>query len=190
MATEQDAARDRVLAAREDLAEQLRVLEASGRAAVDIPAKIKRSPAKAAAVAGGLGFLVLKGPQRVLRLGRRAVTGSPAPMPKSVLPDEVDKHLRSLGDDGEKVRRVLEKDFLAYSKTAKAERTRVRTLLAVAVARPLLLGASKAAARRLFSPAEEDFAARLGQIRERVERGPDPERADTSAPDERLSTET
>jgi hypothetical protein len=183
VATEQDAARDRVLAAREDLAEQLRMLEASGRAAVDIPAKIKRSPAKAAAVAGGVGFLVLKGPQRVMRLGRRAVTGSPAPMPKSVLPGDVDKHLRSLGDDGEKVRRVLEKDFLAYSKTAKAERTRLRTLLAVAVARPLLLGASKSAARRLFAPAEEDFAARLGQIRERVERGSDQARDAASSDD-------
>ena len=55
MATEQDAARDRVLAARRDLSEQLELLEASGRAAIDIPAKIRRSPAKAAAVAGGSG---------------------------------------------------------------------------------------------------------------------------------------
>jgi hypothetical protein len=165
------------------------VLEASGRAAVDIPAKIKRSPAKAAAVAGGAAFLALKGPQRVIRLGRRAVTGSPAPMPKSVLPADIDKHLRSLGDDGEKVRRVLEKDFLSYSKTAKAERTRLRTLLAVAVARPLLLGASKAAAKRLFAPSEEDFATRLGQIRERVERGPDAMREEVIPPDERPATE-
>ena len=55
MATETDAARDRVLAARAALGEELEILEASARAAVDIPAKIRRSPAKAAAVAGGDG---------------------------------------------------------------------------------------------------------------------------------------
>ena len=66
MATETDAARDRVLAARTEFDEELIRLEASGRAALDIPAKIRRSPAKAVAVVGGLGFLALKGPQRVV----------------------------------------------------------------------------------------------------------------------------
>ena len=56
MATSTDAARLRVLAARGELQEQLHLLEASGRAAVDIPARIKRSPAKAAAIAGGAGL--------------------------------------------------------------------------------------------------------------------------------------
>ena len=71
MATPPDAARDRVLAARVELEEQLHLLEASGRAAVDIPARIKRSPAKAAAIAGGAGFLVLKGPQRLFGAARQ-----------------------------------------------------------------------------------------------------------------------
>ena len=44
MATETDAARDRVLAARAALGEELETLEASARAAVDIPAKIRRRP--------------------------------------------------------------------------------------------------------------------------------------------------
>ena len=43
MATEQDAARDRVLAARADVDEQLQVLEASTRAALDIKAKIRKA---------------------------------------------------------------------------------------------------------------------------------------------------
>ena len=47
MATETEAARDRVLAARAALGDELDGLEASARAAIDIPAKIKRSPAKA-----------------------------------------------------------------------------------------------------------------------------------------------
>ena len=70
MATETDAARDRVLAARASLGEELEVLEASARAAVDVPAKIRRSPAKAAAIAGGTAFVVLGGPRRVLRRGQ------------------------------------------------------------------------------------------------------------------------
>ena len=69
MATETDAARDRVLAARAALGEELDALEASVRAAVDIPAKIRRSPAKAAAIAGSAGFLVLGGPGRLFRRG-------------------------------------------------------------------------------------------------------------------------
>ena len=100
MATPTDA-RERVLAARAELGDQLQVLDASGRAAVDIPAKIKRSPAKAAAVAGGLGFLALKGPQRVFGLGRRAVRGKDAALPKSMLPDEIEKTLRKMGSDGD-----------------------------------------------------------------------------------------
>ena len=48
MATETDAARERVLVARAQLGDELALLEASARSAVDIPAKVKASPAKAA----------------------------------------------------------------------------------------------------------------------------------------------
>ena len=119
MATEQDAARDRVLAARAELASEVEVLEASARAAVDIRARIRQSPAKAAAIAGGAGFLVLKGPSRVYRAVRKAVTGTPAPMPKRMLPKEIEKTLRSLGDDGDKVRGALERDFADYAKKSE-----------------------------------------------------------------------
>ena len=70
VATETDAARDRVLAARAALGEELEALEASARTAIDVPAKIKRSPAKAAALAGGTAFLVLGGPRRVVPRGQ------------------------------------------------------------------------------------------------------------------------
>jgi hypothetical protein len=171
VATEQDAARERVLAAREDLGEQLRVLEASGRAAIDIPAKIKRSPAKAAAIVGGVGFLALKGPQRVFRGAKRAVRGAPAPMPKSMLPDEIEKTLRTFGDDGARVRATLERDFAAYAKSSQKSRQSLKTLLALSFARPLLLRASKAAADAVFTPGESDFTRQLAAIRERAERG-------------------
>jgi hypothetical protein len=170
VATETDAARDRVLEARASFGEELEVLEASARAAVDIPAKIKRSPAKAAAIAGGTAFLVLGGPKRVFRAGRRAVTGEPEPLPKSMLPKEIDKALRALGDDGTKVRGALERDFAAYAKQRQKDRSGLRTLIVLSVARPLLSGAAKSAAARLFSTDDESFQTRLAQIRERVGR--------------------
>ena len=170
MATETDAARDRVLAARASLGEELETLEASARSAIDIPAKIKRSPAKAAAVVGGTAFLALGGPRRVFRAGKRAVTGEPEPLPPSMLPKEIDKSLRALGDDGKKVRGALERDFAAYAKQRAKDRSGLRTLIVLSVARPILAGAAKAAAGRLFSPDEAGFQERLAQIRERAKR--------------------
>src|SRR4029077_19368289 len=98
----------------------------------DIRPKARRTPARAAAVAGGVGFLALRGPQRVVRGTRRAIFGSPKPMPKTLLPEEIDKTLRELGEDGEKVRGVLERDFALYAKKASKERLRLRTVLTVA----------------------------------------------------------
>jgi hypothetical protein len=178
VATETDAARDRVLAARAALGDELETLEASARAAADVPAKIRRSPGKAAAIAGGTAFLVLGGPKRVFRAGRRAVTGAPEPLPKSMLPEEVDRTLRKLGDDGTKVRGALERDFAAYAKQAERDRTRTRTLLLLTVARPLLSAATKAATGWVFRTDDEGFQARLAQIRERTRRQQDAETVD------------
>ena len=170
MATETDAARDRVLAARSALGEELEALEASARAAVDVPAKIRRSPAKAAAIAGGAAFLVAGGPKRLFRAGKRAVTGEPAPMPHSMLPDEIEKTLRKLGDDGDKVRGALERDFAAYAKQKESERAKVPAMLLATLTRPLLSGAAKSAAGWLFRTDDAGFQARLAQVRERTRR--------------------
>ena len=178
MATETDAARDRVLAARSALADELETLEASARAAADVPAKIRRSPGKAAAIVGGTAFIALGGPKRVFRAGRRAVTGAPEPLPKSMLPEEVDKTLRKLGDDGAKVRGALERDFAAYAKQASRDRARTRTLLLLTVARPLLSAAAKAATGWVFRTDDEGFQARLAQIRERTRRQTEGDEAD------------
>ncbi len=168
MATETDAARDRVLAARATLGDELDTLEASARAAVDIPAKIRRSPAKAAAVAGGTAFVVLRGPQRVFRAGKRAVFGAPDPLPESMLPDDVERAIRALGDDGAKVRGALERDFAAYAKQASRDRAGLRNLLLLSVARPMLQSAAKFGGKWLFRTDDEGFQARLEQIRERA----------------------
>ena len=129
MATEADAARDRVVAARAALGEELEVLEASARAAVDVPAKIRRNPVPFAAAAGGAAFLAVGGPRRVFRTAKHRIFGAPEPLPESMLPDQVEKALRELGDDGRKVRGALERDFAAYAKQAQRDRARLRTLL-------------------------------------------------------------
>ncbi len=170
MAEGTDAARERVLAARAQLGDELVVLEASARAAVDFPAKIKRSPAKAAAVAGGAGFLVVGGPRRVVNGVKRAVRGPSKPLPKSMLPDEIEKTLRKLGSDGDAVRGTLERDFAAYAKQASKDRGRgLKTLLLLSVARPVLTHGSRTAARWIFSSDEIGFGERLEQVRHRIE---------------------
>jgi ElaB/YqjD/DUF883 family membrane-anchored ribosome-binding protein len=168
VATEQDAARDRVLAARSDLASKLEVLEASARSAVDIPARIRESPAKAAAIAGAAGFLLLRGPERIYRFVRKAVTGSPAPMPKRMLPKQIEKSLRALGDDGEKVRGTIERDFAEYAKKAEKDRRGLLSALILALARPLVTRGAKAAGEYLFSPSREGVGTRLDEVRARA----------------------
>lgn len=168
MATEQDAARDRVLTARAAFARELETLEASGRAAVDVPAKIRQSPAKAAAVVGGIAFLLLRGPQRLWSAARRAVFGARAPMPKAMLPKEIEKTLRSLGDDGDKVRGVIERDFAEYAKKSQRDRRRLVSVLALGIARPILARGARAAADYLFTPTPEGYATRLDQVRARA----------------------
>ena len=170
MAEDTAAARERVLAARAALGDELTVLEASGRAAVDIPARVRRSPAKAAAVVGGVGFLALKGPQRLFGAARQAITGKPAPLPKSMLPDEVEKTLRKLGRDGDKIRGALERDFADYAKQARKEREGVKTALLMAAVRPLLSKGARAASDAFLTPDGPSFKARLEQVRDRLER--------------------
>jgi hypothetical protein len=179
VATETDAARDRVLAARAALGDELDALEASARAAVDIPAKVRRSPAKAAAIAGSAGFVVLGGPKRVFGAARRAVFGPTAELPKRMLPDEIEKTLKKLGDDGDKVRGALERDFAKYAK--EAEKDRGVGALATAAAKPLLTRGARAAAEWFFRTDEDGFQARLADVRERAKHEVARRRADGKA---------
>ncbi len=168
MATETDAARDRVLAARAALGDEIDALEASARAAIDIPAKVRRSPAKAAAVAGSAGFLALGGPKRLFRRARRAVFGPTAGLPKRMLPDEIEKTLRQLGDDGDKVRGALERDFADYAKQAAKESPPVSAMLATSIGKPLIRRGIKAAGEWFLRTDDEGFAARLAEVRGRA----------------------
>ena len=180
MATETDAARDRVLAARAALGDEIDALEASARAAVDIPAKVRASPAKAAAIAGSAGFVVLGGPKRIFGAARRAMFGPTAELPRQMLPKEIEKTLKKLGDDGDKVRGAIERDFAAYAK--EAEKDRGVGAIAGAAARPLLMRGAKAAAAWFLRPDEDGFQARLSEVRERAKNEVEKRRADVEAP--------
>jgi len=149
---------------------ELQNLEASARAAIDIPAKIKRSPVKAAAVAGSVGFVALKGPQRVFRGVKQAIRGKPDPLPPSMLPDEIEKSLRALGSDGAKVRGALERDFAAYAKQAARDRTSTRNLLLVTAARPFLARGARMMGDWFLGADERSFSERLAQVQARIER--------------------
>jgi len=170
-----DAARAEVLAAREGLDEELVRLEAAGRAAVDIPARLKREPAKVLGAAGGAAFLLLGGPKRVFQGARRAVFGAKADLPKSMLPKEVDKELKKLGNDGERVRATLEREFANYL-DEKAPERRDRDLGATAAVllggafKPVVTRLGKQLAERALDPDGPSFAEGIRRARERARR--------------------
>ena len=123
------AARAAVRASRLDMEEELVRLEAAARAAVDVKAKIKRNPARAAGAAAGIGFLAVGGPRKVVRRARYAVFGKPDPLPEAMLPDEIEKALKALGPDGAKVRGALERDFADYVSRTEKRKDRRSTVL-------------------------------------------------------------
>ncbi len=162
-----DAARHEVLSARDELHEELVRLEAAARAAVDVKARIRRSPAKAAAVVGGASFLVLGGPGRVLRGVKRALRGPSPVLPTSMLPEEIEKAVRSLGDDGDKVRGVLEREFADFvTANKKADRRFWRNAI-VGAMMPIGRQVARVVAGRVLQPDEQRFGEWIDRIRER-----------------------
>lgn len=157
MGARTDAARAEVVARRQLLLVEVVGLEAAGRSAIDIPAKIRRAPAKTVALAAGTVFLVLGGPKRSFRAARRAIFGPTADLPKSMLPEQIDKALRSLGDDGDRVRGVLEREFVNYLDKSKPTREardlrRIISELGGNILRPATAAAGKRLAKELFKP--------------------------------------
>jgi hypothetical protein len=108
------AAEQKVAAARAALAHEVDELGVAVRSAVDLPAKVRKEPAKTAAIAGGALFLGLGGPRRVLRRARRVLRGGKDPAPRSVLPDEIDRLIADLGESGPAVRARLDREFADY----------------------------------------------------------------------------
>jgi len=183
MGARTDAARSEVLAARAGLDEELIRLEAAGRAAVDIPARLRREPAKVLGAAGGAAFLLLGGPKRVVKGVRRAIFGPNADIPKSMLPPEVEKTLRKLGPDGDKVRGTLEREFADYL-DEKAPQRRERDLSGTAAEllggafKPVIKRLGRQLAERALDPDRPSFTEGIRRARERAKR----DGADTTEP--------
>ncbi len=162
-------ARQDVTRARERLVSEVDELELAVRSAVDIPAKIRRNPARVAALAGSAAFLAAGGPKRAARRFAGLVRHpKPAPV-ASLLPDEVQRIVERVGAGGGEVRAALERGFAdwleqsrgdAKGKGKKGEhRTGTETFwhLFDTVSAPLASRAAKRAAERLFA-AEPDRA--------------------------------
>ena len=172
MGTRTDAALAQVVAARADLGEQVDRLEAAGRAAVDVPAKVRANPAKAAGIAAGGAFLAVGGPKRLFRRARRAITGKEEELPSELLPKDVEKALRKIGTDGSKVRGTLERDFAKYlderAKDRKKEGiTAALTAVALSALRPIAIKTGRQVAERMLDPNGPAFAEQLEKIRAR-----------------------
>jgi hypothetical protein len=167
-----DSARAQVLAARALLDEELVRLEASARAAVDIPAKVRRHPVKAAGVAAGAGFVLVGGPKRVLRGARNAIFGRPDPLPKSMLPKEIDASLKKLGTDGVHVRGTIERDFARYLDEKAPERAKRDVAgivggLLLQLGRPLAVKYGRQLAEEMLRPNGPGFNEQLEKVRSR-----------------------
>ena len=166
------AARAEVVARRQVLLDEVVRLEASGRSAIDIPAKIRRAPGKTAALAAGTAFMVLGGPKKTYNVIRRAVLGPKADLPKSMLPEQIDKGLRALGDDGDRVRGLIEREFVEYLEKSKPQRD-ARDLrgtiaeLGGNLLRPATSEAGKRLASELFRPEGGSFGNLVGRINAR-----------------------
>lgn len=110
------AAMTEVEAARADMTRALDDLVGATQEALDIPAKVRRNPVRAAALVGGTGFLLAGGPRRVVRFIGRRVRRQPPPDPYAgILPDEIEQVLKDSGVARDPdVRRALNRDFADY----------------------------------------------------------------------------
>ena len=159
MGARTDAARQEAVAARVGLVEEAERLKSSARSAVDVKAKVKRNPARAAGVAAGTAFVVVGGPKRVFRAVKRRVVGAPDPLPESLLPAEVDRAVRALGDDGGKVRGALERSFADYLEATAGDRKAAArrgslSRLALRIGTPVATQAAQLALKRVIAKAD------------------------------------
>ncbi|MEO7664660.1 MAG: hypothetical protein ABIV26_05985, partial [Candidatus Limnocylindrales bacterium] len=108
----------------------------------------------------------------------------------SLLPPEVEKTLKKLGGDGDRVRGTLEREFAAYLDEKAPERNDrdlrgAAAAMIVGLLRPVSIRAGKQFAERFLDPDGPSFAEGLRKARERMDRSavgrtapePDPARS-------------
>jgi hypothetical protein len=171
--TRTDAALEAIVAARSDFEDEVDRLEAAGRAAVDIPARVRSNPGKVAGVTAGGAFLLAGGPKRVFRRVKRVVRGKEADLPSELLPNEIEKTLRKMGTDGKAVRGTIERDFAKYLEDRRKQRqregfTNAVTALAAIGLRPIAIRGGQRIVQRMLDPNQPGFNDQLGKIRQRT----------------------
>ena len=182
-------ARQDVARAREQLATEVDELALAVRSAVDIPAKIRRSPGRAAALGGGAAFLALGGPRRLARRLVRAVRPAKTAAPRSLLPDEVQRVIEGLGPEAGDVRAALEREFADWLERGRGggKRGRSREVrtggaalwhLFDQVSGPIASRASRQFAERLFAAEPDRARASTGTGSAGPDGGPGAGRAD------------
>jgi hypothetical protein len=115
MAQSAAEARQEVENARKAVEKELDDLGTAARAAVDIPAKVRRNPVRTAGLAGGAAFLLLGGPKRVARAAEARFLPRRVERRERALPKNVQKTMSRLEpQDREKVEAHLERDFATY----------------------------------------------------------------------------
>lgn len=122
MADAKADARRQVELARQAVESELDNLGTATRAAVDIPAKIRRNPVRTAGAAGGTAFLLLGGPRRVAKGIEKRLFPKRYSRPPKVLPRDIEGSLDRLPEEDQPmVRAHLERDFTAYLKGEHAK---------------------------------------------------------------------
>ncbi len=122
MAQSSAEARQEVENARQGLAHELDQLGSSTRAALDIPAKVRRNPARTAGVAGGAAFLLMGGPKRLARAAEARFFPKRVVKRDRALPKDVQKTINKLpAEDREQVEAQLERDFQSYLRKEHAQ---------------------------------------------------------------------
>jgi hypothetical protein len=117
METPTEERRRQVIAAREELGDGLDDLTLAFRSAIDIPAKIRKNPLQAAALAGGAGFLAVGEPKKVIRAAMHRIRPSTRRPHEGLLPKDIDKVVRrKAGPRAEEIETALENDFADYLK--------------------------------------------------------------------------
>jgi hypothetical protein len=114
MAQSSEEARQEVIHARRALAAEVDDLGTATRAALDIPAKVRRNPLRTAGIAGGAAFLAVGGPKRVLKAVERRVAPTRRQRLESILPKDIARTVDRIGGNAEAVRGQLERDFRDY----------------------------------------------------------------------------
>jgi len=106
-------ARQAVADARLVVEQELDDLGLAAKAAVDIPAKIRRNPVRTVGIGAGAAFLLLGGPKRVLKQVEQRVL--PKRRYRRLTPAEIDRAIDRLGEeDREAARAHVERDFASY----------------------------------------------------------------------------